>query len=99
MGARITAIGTINGKALTVCCCEAEGEIQTTYNGTVDPIYDRRFRAELAAEHPIAGTYFPGVNTMHNALGVLCEHFFDTVPKISIEGEIEEIPFDEGVIY
>ncbi|TLQ07572.1 hypothetical protein FEZ48_06210 [Marinilactibacillus psychrotolerans] len=64
-------------------------------NGDIDISYD----VELFKKRPIAGTFYPGAETMLNVYNNLRNHFFDRQVKIEVEGELEEMPYEDDVIY
>ena len=97
--ALITATGKIGGKSVVVRCSLKDGEIRATFNGQDNPVYNHLFRLELEKEHPIAGTYYPGINTMLNAYEVLQAWFFDEPPKMDVDGELEPIPYQSNVVF
>lgn len=99
MGTKITAVGKICGNTVTVHCEKVDNEIIVTFNGVDNPIREYQFRDELEQHHPVAGTYYPETDTMLNAFEVLSRWFFDEPPEIKIEGELEEIPGEDDVIY
>ena len=50
--------------------------------------------------YPVAGTFYPEVESLTNALEVLRFHFFDDEPTIQVDGDIgEEIPYEDDMIY
>lgn len=66
----------------------------------VDGDIDLYAEAELFTENPIAGTFYPGPQSMLNVHNNLKFHFFDNEDvHVEVEGELEEIPHEEGLIY
>lgn len=64
-------------------------------NGLQNDLYDWA----IYAQYPIGGTYFAEAQTPENVLNTLSYHFFDEKPEIDVIGELEEIPYEENVIY
>ena len=80
--------------------CELkDGRVSITFNDIENPVYERFFRMHLERGYPIGGTWFPGIETMENAQSVLLEEIFDERPEIIVEGNLQIIPYEEGVIY
>lgn len=49
-------------------------------------------------EYPVAGTYYPRKHGALNALNVISTYYFDDIPAVKVEGEIdEEIPEVDGI--
>lgn len=100
MTALIKAVGKISGREFTVHCKMIDGEVCVLFNHQEHPLLERRFRAELEQRHPVAGTFYPEVESLTNALEVLRYYFFDAEPTITVDGDIgEEIPYEDDVIY
>lgn len=88
---KIKAKGTFGGSELEIVVVDGV----TFINGRKDDLMD----VMIHDQHPIGGTYFAEPDSMTNILNTLAFHFFDDPPKIETEGEFEEIPYEEGVIY
>jgi hypothetical protein len=95
----IKAVGKISGVKITVHCKDIGGEIHVLFNGQENIAHESRFRKELSMNHVVAGSYVPDIDSMLNALEVLKHWFFDSAPEIIIEGDIGEIPYEDGVVY
>lgn len=96
----ITAKGKVNGREFTVHCKMIDGEVCTLFNRQEHPLLEQRFRDELEKRYPVAGTFYPEVESLTNALEVLRYHFFDDEPEITVDGVIKEtIPYKPGRIY
>lgn len=61
--------------------------------------YQERFDEMLQNPTPIGGTYYPPTNTLLAAYNVMKNMFFDKEPDVEVIGELEEIPYEEGIIY
>lgn len=96
---KITGTGKIHGVLTTVTCEFVDGEIIINFDDIKIACYENSFRNELKQHYSIGGTYYPKENSMLNVLNVLENHFFDYPIKAEIEGYIDPIPFEEGIIY
>ena len=70
------------------------------FNGQKDELLEDDLSELL--EHPksIGGTYYPPADSLLNAMNILQYHFFDEPTEdITVEGEIEQIPFEDGHVY
>lgn len=93
----IKATGKRNNKKIVVVCeCD---------NEKADFAFDGEQNIRMAAEilvkvstAVIGGTYYPETLPL-KILAVLESDFFDFPPAISVEGELEEIPGEKGVVY
>ena len=98
--AKITATGAHAGYQLEVTVEMADGELLVDFDGDEDIFLEKEFRTELEKRHPVAGTFYPEVESLTNALEVLRFHFFDDEPIIQVDGDIgEEIPYEDDMIY
>lgn len=82
-------------KESTITVEEKDGDITILFDGVVDG--DMECLLEIAGDNapPMGGTFYPEPGTMlfyYNAL----KHMHGTV---SVEGDIGEIPHEDGVIY
>lgn len=93
---KITAKGKKHGFDLTV-----EFELKKVlFNGQEDELLEEELSEMLEHPKPVGGTYYPPTDTLLNALNILQYYFFDdAAEEIAVEGEIEEIPHEEGRIY
>jgi hypothetical protein len=70
------------------------------FNNQEDEVLEDELLALLENPKSIGGTYYPPVDSLLNAMNILQYHFFDKpTDEITVEGEIEEIPFEENKIY
>lgn len=98
--AKITATGTHAGYQLEVTVEMSDGELLVDFDGDEDIFLEKEFRTELEKRYPVAGTFYPEVESLTNALEVLRFHFFDDEPTIQVDGDIgEEIPYEDDMIY
>ena len=92
---RIIAKGVKDGKPLTVVW--EDGDMY--FN--VDQDYFLQDELERLLEKPraVGGTYHPPKDSPMNAWNILKQYFFDSPVEVEIDGDIGEIPYEEGVIY
>lgn len=70
------------------------------FDGQEDPLLEDELCELLENPKPIGGTYYPPVDSLLNAMNILQYHFFDeSTEDITVEGDIEEIPYEKGKIY
>ena len=93
---KITAKGKKYGHKLTV-----EYDMKNVlFNGKEDELLEEELSELLEDPKPMGGTYYPPVDSLLNAYNILQYHFFDeSTEDIKVEGEIEEIPHEEGTVY
>lgn len=98
---RIKAVGKKGGYTITVVVTKDNGKYLYEFSGCNSILFETlqgMIADELEEQYIIAGTYVPPVESDVNVLNVLTEHFFDEPPQIEAEG-IEEMPYEDGVIY
>ena len=95
---RITATGTKNGETISAVC-DGDGEdFSYTFNGKENPALEAELVYEANAGRAIGGTYFPETWPL-KLVTALDGWFFDRPPEIEVDGDLEEIPSEDGVIY
>lgn len=94
----IRAQGIREGKGVLVECDFTGDGIEFLFNGSQDIDLEGAIRDEMEEHHPMAGTYFPETEKL-NLINVLDGYFFDSNPDIEVEGEVETMPNEEGLIY
>jgi hypothetical protein len=93
---KITATGKKNGK--TVKLVYEDGEF--TFNGEHNILYEMEIESHKQAGHPVGGTYYPQKDSPLNLINVIESYFFDRNAVVQVQGaDIEEIPYEEGVVY
>ena len=99
----LTAKGKFLGEEISVRCSKSSLVAWPTLEiigGRESTLAHERFNHGMANPPVIGGTYYPTPGTMLAALSVLQTGFFDeSFTLVSIEGEIEQIPSEEGRIY
>ena len=93
---KITATGKKYGHELTV-----EFDMKKVlFNGHEDELLEEEFFEVLENPKSIGGTYYPPADSLLNAYNILQYHFFDEFTEdIEVDGELEQIPYEEGKIY
>lgn len=93
---KVIAKGKKHGFKLTV-----EFELnKVLFNGQKDELLEDELLDLLDDPKSIGGTYYPPADSLLNAMNILQYHFFDEpIEDIAVEGEIEQIPFEDGQIY
>lgn len=95
---KITAKGVLEGREIGVVCTGGNGSYEIKLSNC-----EEKHRAmvleSLQQEHAVGGTYWPKLNTMLHVYNTLQNHAFDELIEIQCDGELEEIPYEEGVVY
>lgn len=99
MSAWIKATGTFENRPLTVSCVENEKDLIFLFDNHFDSVKEKRIKEEMKKRHIIAGSFSPEEHSMLNVKNVLEFYFFDKLVSLEVEGDIGELPFEEGVIY
>ena len=89
-GDRITVEVVVEDGTLLILMDEEEEEV---------PDLQKRFDELIKVQPAMGGTYFPNENSLLTAYNVLQHTFFDTLEEITVEGDLGEIPHEDGVIY
>lgn len=97
--AKIIAKGKKNGKAITVeCDCDDYGA-SMLFNGAKNTNYEAEVIMAALSGVAIGGTYYPETLPLQ-IVAALENSFFDRRPSsLDVDGEIEQIPGEEGVVY
>ena len=99
MSAWIRATGTFENKPLTVSCVEDGKDLVFLFNNHFDSVKEKRIKDEMKKRHIIAGSFSPEEHSMLNIKNVLEFYFFDELVSLEVEGDIGELPYEEGVVY
>lgn len=97
--ATITARGIMGAVETTIVCKEEKNNIAVYIDGRKDRFIKDMLDSLLAITPPMGGTYYPETGTMQAYYHVLSAAFFTKLNTIEVEGEIEPIPYEEGVKY
>ena len=96
---KVIASGIYCGNRITVEAIVEDGTLLILMDEKEVPELQKRFDELVKVQPAMGGTFFPDENSLLAAYNVLQYTFFDTLEKISVEGDIGEIPHEEGVIY
>lgn len=97
--ATITARGTMGDVETTIVCKEEKNNIAVYIDGRKDHLIKNMLDSLVAIAPPMGGTYYPEAGTMQAYYNVLSTVYFTKLNTIEVEGEIEPIPYEDGVIY
>lgn len=79
---------------------EDDGDIRVYVNGEESEDWQDLMDEIAAKSPPMGGTFYPEPGTMLAYYHVLKNSYFaDWVTELKIEGDIGEIPYEDGVIY
>lgn len=93
----IVAKGAIGGRFGTIEVLGTDGDLTVTTN---EPQWGQRFNQMVNQPPPLGGTYYPRPRSLLAAVSVLQRGFFDSPPgEVTVEGPLEAIPYEGGVIY
>lgn len=96
----ITAVGMFQGKEIEVVCVETDEKDHIFFiDKGEDKTIEKIIRSEMRKTYPVAGTFVPDEHSMLNIKNVLEFYFFDNLISIKVVGDIDELPFEEGVVY
>lgn len=94
----IKAVGIKDGERVIVYCCEMDN-IAFLFNNLKNSYMEQDMRNLMKRRYAIAGTFYPETESMLNVLNILQYHYFDEPPEIVTEGEFEEMPHENNVVY
>ena len=93
---KIIAKGKKHGFDLTV---EYESN-SVLFNGKKDDLLENELSLMLEEPKSFGGSYYPTEDSLLNVYNILQYYFFDEpADKITVDGELEEIPYEEGKVY
>lgn len=96
---KVIASGMYLGNRLTVEAVKDGDSIKLLVDGLEIQDVQKDFNERMNNAPAIGGTYRPEPNTLLAAFTVLEHGFFDKLDKIEVQGELEEIPYEENQIY
>lgn len=96
---KIIATGIYCGHRITVEATLEDGTIVIQTDEQEVPEIQKRFDELVKVQPAMGGTFFPDEDSLLSAYNVLQNTFFDTLEDISAEGDVGEIPMEEGVVY
>lgn len=95
----VKAKGKLQNGVFDVLVKKENDVISLTFNGEKDALLMEMLKARINAASPIGGTYYPDETEILAYYHSLKTNFFDELMDISVEGELETIPYEEGLIY
>lgn len=98
MMVRITAKGILDNKEISIECAQAKNGYEITLSNCTEK-HRMMVLESLQQEHAVGGTYWPEKDTMLHVFNTLQNYTFDKLIEIDCDGELEEIPYEEGVVY
>ena len=88
------------GDDLIITIEELDGKITVLFNGEEDDGLRQNLDEIVAASPPMGGTFYPEPGTMLGYYYILKNrYFFHWLTKLEVEGDIGEMPCEDGVIY
>lgn len=96
---KIIAKGKWGNSVMTVICSEEDGRIAFTFNGQKDDFLKEILESRMDVAPAMGGTYYPEQGTMLAYYNILKNVFFSKQPEIKTEGDIGQIPYEDGVVY
>lgn len=95
----VKAIGFLNDKKLNIVCSGENNSPIITCNGKKDNHIVTLLNMAIKIAPPIANNFYytePSISAYYHVLNTV---FFDHLESIIVKGEIEPIPWEEGLIY
>lgn len=91
---------TGKGEGITITVEEKGGSITVLFNGAEDASLLDSLNDIAVNSPPMGGTFYPEPGTMLSYYNALRSDFFSNVlTDITVDGDIGEIPNEEGYIY
>lgn len=97
--AKIIATGTFGVNEHVVVCEEIDDKIRVTFDGEENTLFRKVLEALLDVTMPMGGTYYPERGTMLAYYHVLNTVYFGKLLDLKTEGDIGQIPYEDGVVY
>lgn len=95
---KIIATGKLYGESRTLTVELRDGKPEIL-EAELRELFQHDLDTAIQNQRPIGGTYYPPPETLLAAYNVLNHSFFTELQSIEVVGEIEEIPYTDGVIY
>ena len=95
----VIAKGLINGKTMTIVCTGTNDNLTVTFNGEKDEHLLEWLNMGIQMAPPLGNNFYydkPSIAAYYHVLNTVC---FDRLDSIEVEGEIEPIPCEDGLIY
>lgn len=96
---KVIASGRYLGNHLTVEAVKDGNSIKLLVDGLEIQDIQKDFNEQMKDAPAIGGTFRPEANTLLAAFAVLEQGFFEKLDNIEVQGELEEIPYEENQIY
>lgn len=96
---KVKATGIYLGNQISVEVTQEDGTLVILMDDNESGELQKHLEQCLARQPAMGGTFFPEQNSLLAAFNVLQNTFFDSLEEITVEGEIEEIPLEDGKIY
>lgn len=91
---------TAKGEDLILTIEEKDGNITVLFNGMEDDKLLENLNELAESSPPMGGTFYPEPGTMLSYYNVLKNGFFvDWLTSVQVDGDIGEIPCEDGCIY
>lgn len=96
---KVIASGIYCGDRITVEAVVEDGTLLILMDEKEVLDIQKRFDELIKVQPAMGGTYFPDENSLLSAYNVLQHTFFDTLEEITVEGDIDEIPYEKDIVY
>lgn len=94
----VVAKGKIDGKDVEVRCMSDKNEISFLFNGKEDKELEKTLK-DMLREHQRIGNYVPKTKELKLCAIFDKRRFFDMPADVEVHGDIEQIPYEDGVVY
>ena len=94
----IIAKGSINGKKMTIVCTGTNDNQTVTFNGKKDEHLLKWLNMGIQMAPPLGNNFYydkPYIAAYYHVLNTVC---FDHLDSIEVDGKIEPIPYEDGLI-
>lgn len=96
---KITAQGKFRGTIIIVEVTLEGNEQIVRVNEEIDEDFQRYYDKLMESPPPMGGTYYPPEDSLLAVYNILENALFDEAPRIEVDGVLEEIPYEKGLIY
>lgn len=87
------------GDGMTVAVEEHEGSIRILFDGEENEFMLGKLNDDVEYAPPMGGTFYPQPGSMLGYYNALEKVFFNKLTSIEVNGDIGEIPCEDGCIY
>lgn len=95
----VIATGKIGDSTITVIVTKENDEFSITFNGREDPLARDMLEKMIDLLPVMGGTYYATKDDLFAYYDVLNTMYFTKLIHIVVEGELDTIPNEDGVIY